>query len=71
MFNISIENSTKTIKRLYYKSVAVFIFWLIVYLEYTTFKRGYILSIKLLLLIKTKNKCNKIKVLTLNKKTQI
>jgi hypothetical protein len=65
MFNISIENSTKTIKRLYYKSVAVFIFWLIVYLEYTTFKRGYILSIKLLLLIKTKNKCNKIKVLTL------
>ena len=71
MFNISIENSTKTIKRLYYKSVAVFIFWLIVYLEYTTFKRGYILSIKLLLLIKTKNKCNKIKVLTLNKKIQI
>jgi hypothetical protein len=65
MFNISIENSTKTIKRLYYKSVAVFIFWFIVYLEYTTFKRGYILSIKLLLLIKTKNKCNKIKVLTL------
>ena len=65
MFNISIENSTKTIKRLYYKSVAVFIFWFIVYLEYTTFKRGYILSIKLLLLIKTKNKCNKIKVMTL------
>jgi len=61
MFNISIENSTKTIKRLYYKSVAVFIFWLIVYLEYTTFKRGYILSIKLLLLIKTKISVIKLK----------
>ena len=39
--------------------------------EYTTFKQRYISFINLLLLFKTKLKCNKIKVLTLNKKTHI
>ena len=44
---------------------------LIFYTEYTTFKKRYISFINLLLLIKIKLKCNKIKVLTLNKKIQI
>ena len=43
---------------------------LIVYTEYTTFKKRYISFINLLLFIKTKLKCNKIKVLTLTKKIQ-
>ena len=65
-------NSTpviKTKKRLYLKYSRFFSSQF--YTEYTTFKQRYISIINLLLLIKTKLKCNKIKVLTLNKKIQI
>jgi hypothetical protein len=46
MFDISIENSTKTIKRLYYYSVAVFTFYFISTKDYPQDKNQFYHSLK-------------------------
>ena len=69
IFNLLSDNEQRNAS-LYNTTHYLLIKFRLTQILYTTFKQRYISFINLLLFIKTKLKCNKIKVLTLTKKIQ-